>query len=312
MKNKCLAAFFICLVLLFPSCSGDDAKNQQNQLVLGVMPSMDYLPLAVGLRENYFVTLGLDLKIVKFYSANERDAAFQSGAVDGVVIDYTGAVLQKNGGVDLALTSRCDAPFYFIAGPQSGVSSLEELKGRSVAVSQNTVIDYFVDMALRFVGLSADDVNKVEINKIPLRFEMVMGGKVDATGLPNPLAMLAEHGGGRVLGSNSDIGLSITGIMFSGKAMREKGELIKKMYQGYDHGVDYLADHGPSDVEDILVNDMAFKPELVQGAALPRYTRAALPPAGDLQSVTDWLAGRGLVDPKLDITTLVNGSFLPD
>lgn len=312
MKKKYFAVFLACLILLVSACSGDEVKKSDNQLILGVMPSMDYLPLAVALREIYCETLGLDLKIVKFYSANERDAAFQSGSVDGVVIDYTGAILQKNGGVDLALTSRCDAPFFIIAGPQSGIASLEGLKGASVAVSQNTVIDYCVDMALRSAGLDASDVSKVEINKIPVRFEMVMGGKISATGLPNPLAMMARDGGGRVLGSNADLGLSITGIVFSGKAMKEKSPLIKKMYQAYDHGVDYLADHGPADVADILINDMGFKPELAPHAELPKYTRAALPPAGDLQSAADWLAGRGLVDPKLDVSPLVNGSFLPE
>ena len=147
---------------------------------------------------------------------------------------------------------------------------------------------------------------------MPVRFELLMGGKMDATGLPNPLAAMARAGGGKVLGSNTRLGLSITGIMFSGKAMNEKGELIKKMYRGYDHGVDYLADHGARDVEDILVNDMGFKPELVSQTELPKYGRAATPPAADLQSVTDWLAARGLVDPKLDVTSLVNGIFLPE
>lgn len=312
MKTKYIVLALIGLILLLPACSGEEDKAASNELIVGVMPSMDYLPLAVALRENYFETLGLNLKIIKFYSANERDAAFQSGNVDGVVIDYTGAVLQKNGGVDLALTSRCDAPFYVMAGPQSGIDSLSGLKGASIAVSQNTVIDYCVDMALNSVGLGAGDVEKVEINKIPVRFEMLMGGKIDATGLPNPLADLARAGGGKVLGSNADLGLSITGIMFSGKAMREKGELIKKMYRGYDHGVDYLADHGAKDVEDILVNDMAFKPEIVPQTTLPQYGRTAVPPAEHLQSVTDWLAGRGLVDQNLDVKSLVNTDFLPE
>ena len=310
MKNRVFALMLVCIFLLMPSCSGEE-KSANTQLVLGVMPSMDYLPLAVAQRESYFATMGLDLKIVKFYSANERDAAFQSGSVDGVVIDYTGALLQKKGGVDLALTSRCDAPFFVMSAPKSGINDLAELKGASIAVSQNTVIDYLMDMALHSAGLTETDVNKVEINKIPVRFEMLMGDKVGATGLPNPLAMMAEQSGAKVISSNSELGLSITGIIFSGKAMREKPELIKKMYQGYNHGVDYLMEHGPEDVRSILVDDMGFRPELVPQTVLPSYTWSALPPEKDLQSVQDWLAGRGLVSPDLDVKTMTNGSFLP-
>lgn len=309
MKNTYLAIFLFCIALLLPACSSE--KKSEPELVLGVMPSMDYLPLAVAQRENYFEPLGVRLKIVKFYSANERDAAFQSGGVDGVVIDYTGAVLQKNGGVDLAITSSCDAPFYIIAAPNSGIDSLKKLKGASIAVSQNTVIDYCVDMALRHAELLPQDVSKIEINKIPVRFEMLMANKIDATGLPNPLAMLAEAGGGIPLSSNADLAFSITGIMFSGKALDEKGELIKKMYQAYNRGVDYLAGHGPADVRNILIDDMGFKPELIERTVLPAYTKAALPPAKDLQSVRDWLDARGLLKADMDISTMVDGSFLP-
>lgn len=310
MKNKSLLLAIFCLLLLLPACSGEN-KSAPNKLVLGVMPSMDYLPLAVAIRESYFSSMGLELKIVKFYSANERDAALQSGAIDGAVIDYTGAVLQKNGGVDIALTSRCDAPFFVMAGPDSGITDLPGLKGASVAVSQNTVIDYLVDMTLRSAGLAEADVNKVEINKIPVRFEMLMGGKIDATGLPNPLAMMAEGGGARVLSSNTALDLSITGIVFTGKAMREKPELIKKMYQGYNHGVDYLMEHTAEDVRGILVDDMGFKPELVAGAVLPSYSWSALPSENDLQSVLDWLTGRNLIKPDMHVKSLTNGSFLP-
>lgn len=310
MKIKIMAALLICLALFAPACSGD-GKKPSNQLILGVMPSMDYLPLAVALRENYFETLGLDLKIVKFYSANERDAAFQSGSVDGVVIDYTGAVLQKNGGVDLAITSRCDAPFYIVAGPGRDVVFFHEMEGYSVAVSQNTVIDYLMDMALKSEGVSPSAVKKVEINKIPVRFEMLMGGKIDLTGLPDPLATLAVAGGANIIGSNANLGLSITGIMFSSEAMAKKGKLIEKMYEGYNHGVDYLAEHGPRDVEDILVNDMGFKPEIIPQTALPRYERATVPPSEDIERVAGWLDERGLLKPGFDATGLINGNFLP-
>ncbi len=310
--NRVLCLASIVLALVCAACSDDNkAAPAQQTLNLGVMPSMDYLPVAVALREGYYEKLGLNINVIKFYSANDRDAALQSDNVDGAVIDYTGAVLQKNGGMDIALTSRCDAPFHILASKQSGVSSLAGLKGAKIAVSQNTVIDYCIDMALKSAGLTPADVEKVEINKIPVRFEMLMGGKIDATGLPDPLAMIAKAGGAAELATNSDLGLSITGIMFTGKAMREKSDLIKKMYLGYNMAVEYLEANGPEQVKDILVEQMGFKEELAAHAALPRYAKAALPPEADVQSVINWLAGRGLVNANLQAVSLTNGGFLP-
>jgi len=295
-------------VIFLLSCSG--SKNQPEMLNVGVMSSMDYLPLAVAQREGYFEKAGVNIKLHKFYSANERDAAFQSGNVDGVVIDFTGAVLQRAGGIDLKLTSKCDAPFYIVAGSQTGIDSLSQLKGKKIAVSQNTVIDYFVDKALASVGLGAADVDKVEINKIPVRFEMLRNNKIDATGLPNPFAFMAESEGDKILTSNAQLGFAITGIMFTQEAIDSKKELIVKMYDVYNQGVEYLKTHTTNDVKEILIDDMGFTEEIVSHTVVSNYTRAGMPSDADIQSVIDWLVARGLIDASFDKTVLLDNQFV--
>jgi NitT/TauT family transport system substrate-binding protein len=261
---------------------------------------MDYLPLAVALKEGYTDQLGLKLEIKRFYAATERDAAFQSGNVDGTVIDYTGALLQKAGGIDLKLVSGCSAPFYIIAGKNSGVSGVADLRGKKVSVSQNTVIDFCVDMALQSAGLSGADVEKVEINRIPLRYEMLESGSIDATALPDPLAAAALKNGHRLLTTNIAQGFAITGIVFSGRAIREKSGLIKKMYRAYDRGIEYLASHGREDLAPVLIEEFGFTEENVQNAALDIYARAAPPDMADIDLTADWLLARELIGPDFD------------
>jgi NitT/TauT family transport system substrate-binding protein len=286
------------LLLIFLSACA--AKEKAGVLTLGVMPSMDYLPLAVAIREGYTEDLGLQLEIKRFYAATERDAAFQSGNVDGTVIDYTGALLQKAGGIDLKLVSGCSAPFYLIAGKHTGAGGLGDLKGKKVSVSQNTVIDFCVDMALRSAGLSGADVEKVEINRVPLRYEMLESGNIDATALPDPLAATALQNGHRLLTTNIEQGFAVTGIVFTGKAIREKSELIKKMYWAYDLGVEYLAGHRREDLAPVLIDDFGFTPENVQNAVLDIYARAAPPGMADIHLTADWLLERGLISADFD------------
>ncbi len=300
-------AILLCIMFLFTACTG---KKQSEELVIGVMPSMDYLPLAVAEREGYFKKLGLNIKIVKFYSANERDAAFQSGQVDGTVIDYTGAVLQSAGGISLKLVSRCDAPFYIIASQMSGITDIAGLKGGSVAVSQNTVIDYCVDMALRSADLNAGDINKVEINKIPLRFEMLRSGKVDATGLPDPLASRAVKAGDRVLATNTSLGFAITGIMFTDKAINTKSNQITKMYTAYNMAVDYMSSVSVKDISDILISEMGFSDDILP-ASMPAYSKAEAPSVDDLRMTAVWLSDKKLIDSSFDASAIVDSSLLP-
>lgn len=275
------------------------------------MTSMDYLPLAVAEREGYFKEVGVDIKLQPFFSANERDAAFQSGNVDGVVIDYTGAILQKSGGIPLKLVSKCDAPFYIVASKNSGINTVEDIKNKQVAISQNTVIDYCVDMALASVGLTDKDIKKVEINKIPLRYEMIVSNKTDATGLPNPFALMAEKEGGKIIISNDSLKFAITGIMFKEDAIATKSESIKKMYIAYNKGVDYLKSHTITDIADILKKGLRFPEDIIPSTQLPNYTHATAPSEADIQQVADWLVGRKLISSDFDKKTLIADQLLP-
>jgi NitT/TauT family transport system substrate-binding protein len=301
-----LAIISICI-----SCSGN---KKDNTITLGVMSSMDYLPLAIAQREGYFEKHGVDVNIQKFISATERDVALQSGVVDGVVTDYTSAALVKSGGFELKLTSKCQAPFYIVAGKETGINNLSELKEKKVAVSQNTVIDFCVDVALNSVGLAETDVEKVEINKIPLRLEMLRNNKIDATGLPDPLGLIAESEGNKLLVSMDSLGYTVTGIVFTQKAIDDKGEAIKLMYKAYNDGVDYLKSHSINDIKDILVKDMRFPEGMVDKAQIPDYTAAQAPAASDkdIQEVVKWLIGRKLIPESFDATGMIDNRFVAE
>jgi NitT/TauT family transport system substrate-binding protein len=298
--------------LLLSACSGKEQENKNiPSLSVGVMSSMDYLPLAVAQREGYFTQHGVEVKIRKFMSANERDMAFLSGTVDGGVTDYTSAALLASGGFDTKLTSRCQAPFYIVAGAQSGINNLSELKGKKIAVSQNTVIDFCVDMALASVNLTPADVEKVEINKIPARFEMLRNNKIDATGLPNPFALIAAGDGCKLLVSVDSLKYTVTGMVFSQKAIDSKSEAIRKMYAAYNDGVAYLNTHTAADIKDILVKDFQF-PEAVAGkVSIPAYTDAQ-PVAStdrDIMEVIKWLGEKNLLKADFKVENLINGQL---
>ena len=305
---KYIRSLFVSLtaIIVLSACSTKNTKESQT-IVLGVMSSMDYLPLAVAQRESYFEKHGVDVKIQKFLSANERDAALQSGVIDGTVTDYTSAVLLKAGGFDLEITSKCQAPFYIVAGKGSGIDDLEGLKNKKMAVSQNTVIDFCVDMALASVGLTEKDIEKVEINKIPLRMEMMRNKRIDATGLPEPLGLIAKNEGCKILTSMEEVGYTVTGIVFTRKAIDSKSSDIEKMYAAYDDGVEYLKNNPLNSIADVLVKELGFPEPLVMQAQIPNYTKAQAPSTSDkdILAVIEWLSKKGLIDENFSVSELI-------
>lgn len=309
MKRFNVPFILLGIIILISSCSSN--KKNEESITFGVMSSMDYLPLAVAEREGYFTKHGITVKIQKFLSANERDAAIQSGVVDGTVTDYTSAALVNAAGFKLKLTSKCQAPFYIVAGSESGVNNLSELKGKKIAVSQNTVIDFCVDMALQSVGLNQNDVQKIEVNKIPLRLEMMRNNKIDATGLPNPFALIAKNDNCKLIASMDSLGYTVTGMAFTEKAIENKSENIKKMYAAYNDGAEYLRTHSIEDIKDILTKDLGFPQALIEQVEIPAYTEAKplTVSDSDLQAVIKWLTDRKLIDNSFNINELIDSNL---
>ena len=270
---------------------------------------MDYLPYVVAEKMGIYDSLGLEVEIVKFFSANDRDAAFRAAQVDGTVIDYTGAAIQHAAGMPLALITAHDGYFEMMA--TGGLSTMEDLRGKKVGVSRNTVIDYSTDLMLRAAGMEPTDVEKPEVNKIPLRLEMMLGGELVGSVFPDPFITIARSKGFASLSSTKALGISVTGTMMRREALDEKSESVKLLLEGYNLGVDYLLSHPRSEWQSILVEDAGIPEGLVDQVTLPDYRHAALPSVKDMEETLAWLHEHDLVPADYTGEGLVDGSYLP-
>ncbi|MBR8703255.1 ABC transporter substrate-binding protein [Porphyromonas levii] len=292
---------FVTLALLLAACGGEEKKSEV--LKVGAMSSLDYIPYVLAEELGYTDSLGVDLEIVKFFSANDRDAAFRSGQVDGTVTDYTGAAIQHAAGLPLALVVKHDGYFEMMAQPS--LASMAELKGKKVSVSRNTVIEYATDKMLEVAGLSPEEVEKPEVNKIPLRMEMMVGGEVDASVFPDPFITISKAKGFVSLSSTRDLGISVTGTIFSQKALTEKGEAIKALMTAYNLAVDYINSHPREEWQEILIEDAGIPAELVSQVVLPTYRHAEQPSQKEIKETIEWLKARALVPVEYEGEGLV-------
>jgi NitT/TauT family transport system substrate-binding protein len=300
------------VVVLLSACTHHTVSKKNTELQpirLGAMSSMDYLPFVVAKKQGIYESLGLEVDIVKFFSANDRDAAFQAGHVDGTVIDYTGAALQQASGIGLGIVMKNDGYFCLIAGKESGIERIEQLKNKNIAVARNTVIEYTTDQILAQGDIALDEVNKPEINKIPIRLEMLQNGQIDASVLPDPFASMAVNNGHILVVTTRDLGISVTGTVFSTKALKEKNEEIKLLVKGYDQAVEYMYKHPRADWIHILIEDVGVPEKLAEKIVLPTFTLAALPSPEDIKRTVDWLAAKKLVPDTYISDTLVVAGY---
>lgn len=297
-----LSMVFVMLTAIGCSSNKDESKDKDKAietLRIGVMQSSDIIPLAIIEENKLDEKYGLDLKIEVFKSSADRDAALQAGELDGVFTDYIGVCIYQNAGLDVKITGVTDGDFVLIAGADSGIKNLEDMKGKSIAISQNTLIDYALDYILQENGYESDYVVKEIVPKIPDRLEMLRAGNIDLGLLPDPFSTIAKESGGVVLGSANSIGLNPAVSAFTGSALERGKEAIKDYYKAYNEAVKYINETPIEKYEDIVISSAGFPEELKGKIELPVYRTNTLPSEEDIENAIKWASEKGLCDKAL-------------
>jgi NitT/TauT family transport system substrate-binding protein len=262
------------LLLLGCAQGGQTEQTQEKiRIKVGILPIEDALPFVVADEEGLFKKHGLEVEVVKFQSAIERDAALTSGEIDVVLTDPLAVILLRNGGVDVKIVSLClgktpeEGVFTILAAPNSKIAKLEDLEGRKVAISSNTIIEYVTDRMLGDVK-----VEKVEIKSIPLRLQTLLEGKIDAATLPEPLASLAVMKGARKIISDADLPESIshTVIVFKGEVLSDD---VRKFLAAYDEAVEKI-NSDPASYRKRFIEIARVPEPLVESYKMPKYPKS--------------------------------------
>lgn len=217
-KGVVTYSLLILALLMVFICSG---CKEEDTLKIGLLPNEEVLPFYVAIEEGLYQKHGVDVEVVHFQSAAERDAALQAGAVDGVEGDLLAVAMIRQGGTPVKAVSLAmgatpqEGRFALLAAPGT-ITDAEELNGKRLAISKNTIIEYTADQMLLLQGIDPKEVQKVNIAKMPLRAEMLLQKQVDAAVLPDPLAAYAELKGAKVLIDDTKLGVNISQTVFQG------------------------------------------------------------------------------------------------
>ena len=92
--------------------AGPPVSKEPEEIVIGLMPDTDSLPFIIAQEKGFFRDMGAKVRLVPFKSAMDRDAALQSGNLDGAVSDLLAAVFAKSGGFDVKVTSATDGTYW--------------------------------------------------------------------------------------------------------------------------------------------------------------------------------------------------------
>lgn len=293
------------------------APTEEPKLKLALIPVLDTIPIYIALQNGYFGDRGVDVELVPVKSPQERDVLLQTGQVDGVLTDLQGVGLLNKDSVKVkaVYTSRRpfpDAPlFRILASPKSSISAPADLKGVPIGISNNTIIEYLTDRILTFEGLTADEIAKIEVGAITVRFEQLMNGNIQAAVLPDPLAQGAIAAGARlVVDDTRYTNLSQSVLVFQISTLQSRPETVRKFLSAWEQAVKEV-NANPEKYRDVLM-EQGRVPESIQNTyRMPPFPERGVPSEGEVADVTAWLKAKGLVSRDIPYTDIVDTSFLP-
>lgn len=291
-------------------------------LKIGQMPTPDGLPFWVAEAKDYYTQQGVNVELITFKSANERDAALMGGQIDGMLTDPMGAITLYATGTPVKIVSLGlgatpqEGVFGIVSAPGSGITELSQLKGVEIANSTNTITHYVMDQLLKDAGFTDEEIQITGIPSIPIRYDALMNGQVQAALLPDPWMTLAKLDGGTVIISDAqgERNYSQSVIAFTEQALQEKHDGIRRMLLAYNSAVADIRLNPTSDEYLQLLVDKASLPvqaKLAYASDGVAVSFAQAPAKEDLESVITWLLEKNFIDHPLTYEELVDTSVLP-
>ena len=195
--------------------------------------------------------------------------------------------------------------FAIVSAPGQKVGSIADLKGVPVGTASLTITEYVLDKLMEEAGVSAADVKKEEVDKMPVRFQLLMSGKLKAASLPEPFVSLAEKQGAQIVPGGDDTkaknNISQTVLAVNRKfADTEDGAAtVTALLKAWDKAVADI-NANPDSFRSTLVSKARLPEPLATSFAVSTYPTATAPTAEQVQSVLDWMKTKGYL--KAEVT----------
>jgi len=297
------------LVLLVSGC-------QEKALRVGILPNEEALPIYIAQEEGIFNKQGVNVEIVQFQSAAERDAAIQTGAIDGAEGDLIAVALLRSGGTPVKAAAIAlgatpsEGRFALLAAPNT-FTNVADIKNKTMAISKNTIIEFVADEMLRAKGIDSDNVEKVYVPKMPMRLEMLMQKQVASAVLAEPLASLAELKGAKVLIDDTKLSTNLTQSIFFFRedTLKKRKEDVQKFLLAFEEAGQEVTNN-PDKYRNLFNQKVHVPAELQKNFPIPKFSPLQLPTRENVDLVIDWMKEKRLLGKTYSYEELVASDMI--
>lgn len=218
--------------------------------------------------EKAFADQGIKIQWSFFKGAGPViNEAFANGQVDLAYLGDLAAIIGKSNGLDTRLLSASarGVKQYLGVVPGSGIKTLQDLKGKRVAIFRGTATQLSFDAALASVGLSEKDVKVINLD-FNAAVAALAAKQIDASWGSSGLTALQAKGLAELPLNTKDLGGagSVQSVLVgTGKFVDGHPETVAKLLKAQQQAVEWLTQDSNKDAYVQLVSGLASYPPVI-------------------------------------------------
>jgi NitT/TauT family transport system substrate-binding protein len=286
------------LILLFSSCGSslEEVKRQTRAerarlktedslaLKVAVLPTLDCLPIYIGVEQGLFKERGVDVHLRKWNAQMDCDTAIIGGSIEGTVTDLIRGERMKRKGVALRYVAATNTYWQMIANRTTRVNSVSQLGDKMIAMTRYSATDYLTDYYMKGAKTSAAFF-KIQINDVKLRLQMLQNNAMDAMWLPEPQATAARQLKNVVLKDSQKDDIRLGVIAFREKAMNDARihKQVDNFITVYNMACDSINKNGLQHYSELISKYCGVDEETVSALPKLHFPHAQLPRGVDLE-----------------------------
>lgn len=262
MKRIGSVALLAATVVIASGCAGqtdnspgEEPTGEVTTVRVGYIPGAhDVAQLFVADEKGYFAEGGIEIEATPFQTGISLAQALTGGSLD---VGVLGAVIAnfpaKGQGKAIVLGNQQVDIHQIWAAPDSGIESIEDLRGKTIATTSGTAADLVLEVALTEAGLTREDVEVVNLDMPAVTNTFVTGG-VDAASIWAPFDQQIETNlpDAKLIATAAQLDSPISGGWVAGNDFYDaQPELVQGMVRAWQQAnSDIVAD--PDAAEDIF------------------------------------------------------------
>lgn len=254
----------------------DKGKTPLPEFNLSVNSWVGFGPFFLAKEKGFFEDEGIAVKISLMEDTAQRKVAMAKGDIDGLGDTVDLLVLSREEGIPSVAVMQVDT-----SNGADGIlaidaiKTVQDLKGKKIAVQKNFVSEAFLNYILKKNGLSPNDVQAIDTEAGAAGAAFVSGSVDVAVTFEPWLSKAQERRGGHILISTAEEpGVIVDILSVNQYYLQRHRENVKKLMRGWFKAINYWREN-PQDANEIMAKYYHLTPQefadIITGLYWPSY-----------------------------------------